>query len=114
MCKHFQCGFCKFGENYQKQHIKDICLIQSCTSKSCVKRRPKNCKYFSIQQSCKFGDHFAYKHNPNSDKSENKKYLDKIIALEDSVEFMKAQISNLTEEVENIKSKNTKSEMIYP
>ena len=110
VCQHFQCGFCNFGESCQKKHIKDICLIQSCTSKSCVKRHTKNCKYFSIQQSCKFGDHSAYKHNPNSDKSENKKYLDKIIALEDSVEFMKKQICDLTEEVENIKSKKTQSQ----
>ena len=110
VCKHFQCGFCKFGESCQKQHIKDICLVQSCSSKSCVKRHPKNCKYFSIQQSCKFGDHCAYKHNSNSDKSENNKYLNKIIALEDSVEFMKKQICDLTEEVENIKSKKTQSQ----
>ena len=103
VCKHFQCGFCKFGESCQKQHIKEICLVQSCTSKSCIKRHPKNCKYFSIQQSCKFGDHCAYKHNFNSDKSENK-----IIALEAAVEFMKAQICDLTEEVKNIKSKKHK------
>ena len=103
VCKHFQCGFCKFGESCQKQHIKEICLVQSCTSKSCIKRHPKNCKYFSIQQSCKFGDHCAYKHNFNSDKSKNK-----IIALEAAVEFMKAQICDLTEEVKNIKSKKHK------
>ena len=68
------------------------------------KRHSKNCKFVSIQQSCKFWDHCAYKHNSNNAKSENRKYLDKIIALEDFVEFMKAQICDPTEEVENIKS----------
>ena len=108
VCKHFQCGFCKFGESCKKQHIKHMCLIQSCTSKSCIKRHPKNCKYFSIQQSCKFGDHCAYKHNSSSDKSDHKKCQDKIAALEASFEFLKAQMYDLTEELDNIKSEKHK------
>ena len=72
------------------------------------KKTPQELQILLYPAESKFGDHCAYKHNSSSDKSENKKYLDKIIALEDSVEFRKAQICDLTEEVDNIKSKKHK------
>ena len=106
VCKYFQCGFCKFGESCRKQHIKEICQTQSCTLSSCIKRHPKVCKYFSVQKGCKFGELCSYKHIPNSNQNEVVELKEKMVTLERSLQLMTAKISELTEEVTNIKRGN--------
>ena len=96
VCKYFQCGFCKFGETCKKQHVKEICSIKYCTNKSCTKRHPTVCKFFSIQKTCKFGDHCAYKHDAISNKSEIDELHVKVIHLEASNELMLAKLNDFT------------------
>ena len=48
VCKHFKFGFCKFGEKCKKQHLKEICQTEDCNLKTCNKRHPKICKFFSL------------------------------------------------------------------
>ena len=103
VCKYFQCGFCKFGENCRKQHVKEVCPIQSCAVSSCTKRHPKVCRYFLVQKSCKFGDHCSYKHISNSNQNNIDELKEKIVFLEDSIQSMAVKIHELTEEVTNIK-----------
>ena len=50
VCKHFKYGFCKFGEKCNKQHLKEICQTEDCNLKTCSKRHPKICKFFSVNQ----------------------------------------------------------------
>ena len=103
VCKYFQCGFCKFGESCRKQHIKETCLTQSCTLTSCTKRHPKVCKYFLVQKICRFGEKCSYKHIDNSNQNDILELREKIVILENAVQFLTAQISELTEEVSNVK-----------
>ena len=56
VCKHFKFGFCKFGEKCHKQHLKETCQTKDCHVKTCNKRHPRICKYFTVNQLCKFGD----------------------------------------------------------
>ena len=62
VCKHFQTGFCKFADKCKRQHEKEICQTTHCSLKTCRKRHPKLCKFFSLNHFCKFGDLCCYKH----------------------------------------------------
>ena len=106
VCRHFQCGYCKFGETCRKYHMKEICPTEGCTNKSCLKRHPKMCKFFIIQQRCKFGEKCSYKHVKAIHKNYNSELINKIVFLEGSIEMMKGEIAVLSEEIDKIK-KNT-------
>ena len=99
VCKYFQCGFCKFGDMCRKEHIKEICPIQNCISKTCMKRHPKVCKYFSTQNRCKFGEQCSYKHEVNSNQNEISELKEKMAVLEQSVRLLNAKLSDLTKEL---------------
>ena len=88
VCKYFQCGFCKFGESCRKQHVKETCPAQSCTTRSCMKRHPKICKYFLVQKSCIFGEKCLYKHIDSSNQNDISDLKEKIVVLEDSVHVL--------------------------
>ena len=63
VCKYYQTGYCKFGENCRNLHIDDICSSNpNCEDKSCSKRHPRKCKYYCIYGHCKFGSKCAYLH----------------------------------------------------
>ena len=99
VCKYFQCGFCKFGDMCQKQHINKICSTQKCISKTCIKRHPKVCKYFLTQKSCKFGELCSYKHEVHSNQSEISELKEKLSVLEGSIELLNAKLSDLGKEL---------------
>ena len=46
VCKRFQKGFCKFEENCRKHHNKETCPNIQCKINACIKRHPRNNKYF--------------------------------------------------------------------
>ena len=62
VCKHFQTGFCKFGDGCCKRHVKETCEAKNC-NKKCAFRHPKPCKYFTLNKFCKFGEACCYKHS---------------------------------------------------
>ena len=59
VCKRFQKGFCKFEENCRKHHNKETCPNIQCKIKACIKRHPRNYKYFNSHNTCKFGEDCA-------------------------------------------------------
>ena len=67
------------------------------------KKAPKTCKFFLMQQSCKFSDQCSYRHDITSNKSETFELINKIVLLEGAIEVMKEKIDDLTEEVDTIK-----------
>ena len=62
VCKHFQIGHCRFQDHCRKHHIKELCERENCKSMTCQLRHPKVCKFFSVHNTCKFGEHCAYQH----------------------------------------------------
>ena len=121
VCKYFQCGFCKFGESCRKQHVKETCPAQSCTSNSCMKRHPKICKYFLVQKSCKFGEKCLYKHIDSTNPSDISDLKEKIVFLEDFLHVLtlgsddlktsqnELKIEMLEDEVKDLRSQIKKS-----
>ena len=103
ICGHFMYGYCKFKEHCVKKHVKGECKALSfCTLKVCLKRHPKVCMGFSMENFCKLGAQCAYKHLTNdstqvqkqlgtSDIEESQNNL-KIQLLEDELKVLKSQI----------------------
>ena len=100
VCKHFQNGFCKFGDSCRRQHISDKCLKPSCKTKTCSKRNPRVCKYLKNHNTCKFGEHCAYEHILDKDTVIILELVNKVKTLENTVKTMSEQIHTLKSKLE--------------
>ena len=102
VCKHFQTGFCKFADKCKRRHEKEICQITHCSSKTCRKRHPKLCKFFSLNHFCKFGDLCCYKHLIA--ESQSTPHL--LTVLQTKVDEMEKMIKSLQSEILTLKDIN--------
>ena len=80
VCNWNKYGFCKHGERCRKLHVKEVCEKPSCTIVCCLKRHPKQCKFFSNHKMCKF-DPCAFLHVENTDTFEYLKNENEVILL---------------------------------
>ena len=79
VCMFDKFGFCKWGSNCNKIHLKETCLLEECENKSrCQKRHPRPCKY-TERGFCKYGDSCRFDHRPP-------KYLRSLISRLDALE----------------------------
>ena len=104
VCRHFQTGFCKFGELCRKHHVKVICNKENCDSKDCNERHPKICRYFNSNQACKFGITCSYLHVTLKEKGDIFQLTSKVNQLESLIKSMSQKIDKLTIELEVVKS----------
>ena len=105
VCRHFQTGFCKFGEFCRKHHVKVICSKEKCNGKDCNERHPKTCKYFNSNQVCKFGKTCSYLHVTLKEKGDIFQLTRKVNQLESLIKSMSQQIDKLIIELKVVKSK---------
>ena len=105
VCRHFQTGFCKFGELCRKHHVKVICDKENCDSKDCNERHPKICRYFNSNQVCKFGSTCSYLHVTLKEKGEIFLLNSKVNQLESLIKSMSQKIDKLSIELEVVKTK---------
>ena len=93
VCKHFQTGYCKFREHCKKRHEKTVCPSLHCSVKACTKRHPKSCKFYALNQFCKFGDSCCYKHVDSGNMFQQLKALQmKVGQLEQAVQALESEI----------------------
>ena len=104
VCKHFQSGFCKFGDRCRKSHLNEICENPQCDQKTCILRHPKSCKYFSAFSTCKFGDNCAYKH-VSSSQPEFVKINSEINNLKATLENVLKSLSMKENEIKTLQEK---------
>jgi hypothetical protein len=97
VCKHFQTGYCKFGDKCRKKHMKEICKSADCNSKSCVYRHPRVCKFFSMLRCCKFGENCAYKHEVSQEESSIQNLVSQVKQLVSTIKEMSEKINYLEE-----------------
>ena len=96
VCRHFQTGYCKFREHCKKRHEKVVCPSVHCSVKTCTKRHPKACKFYAINQFCKFGDSCCYKHSDSGNMLQQLKALQiKVGELEQAVQTLESEIAVL-------------------
>ena len=96
LCKHFQTGYCKFGAHCRKVHVEENCKTGDCDRKTCRKRHPKSCKFFTLHQSCKFGNMCCYKHITGETKSD---------LLSKQVNSLQATVDKLQSVVKDLEAK---------
>ena len=89
VCRHNQTGFCKYGDQCQKQHVNQNCSITPCKEPNCIKRHPKKCKYFSEHSFCKFKNNCAYIYKEQKESVELKNALKEISRSKDEIEQIK-------------------------
>ena len=109
VCKYFQSGFCKFQEHCRKQHVKELCETDKCTSKVCIKRHPKVCKYFKTQNACKFNELCAYQHTITTETSTMEELVNKINTLANTVKVMSEKIYVLENILKNKSNESKES-----
>ena len=86
--------------------MKEIFPTRGCFNKLCSKRHLKLCKFFRVQQSCKFDDQCSHRHDTTIYKNDTTELINKILLLDGTMEVMKEMINDLTEEIYSLK-KNT-------
>ena len=61
-CKFYQFGHCRYGEHCRNRHVIELCKDENCHISICLKRHPKECRFFHVYRRCKFGDYCNYLH----------------------------------------------------
>ena len=97
-CRFNLNGYCRYRDQCKYQHAKETCENTKCDQKSCMKRHPRNCKYYSEFGYCKFGDYCAFRHS----RSENDSTL---LSLAAQFESMKTSIILLLQQKVDVISK---------
>ena len=77
-CQFNKYGFCKFKERCLKLHIDDNCADSSCDRSSCIRRHPKECRYYRKYRRCKF-DPCKFLHSDNN--------IDEILKTKESIDL---------------------------
>ena len=98
VCKYFQSGYCKFGNNCRSIHNTEICQSGHCDRNFCERRHPKSCHYFQRNGYCKFGEFCQYSHNDDKDKG-------KLIEIENKIDNIMENDKQKDEEI--VVMKNT-------
>jgi hypothetical protein len=104
VCRHYMYGFCKFGETCRKQHAKETCQEMFCENENCLKRHPRNCKFYDKYSRCKFGDYCAFAHRENPQLVENKIMKIKVEVLENDLNEERNDIIDLKEKVKGLEA----------
>ena len=110
-CGYQKYVFCKYKEGCKKKHLEDICTnLSLCrNSKNCQKRHPRECKRYSLERFCGFGEGCAYHHKEQSKLLEEKDITEinmKVDELKKVVHEMSEKIGNLDSKVRELESKD--------
>ena len=108
VCKHFQTGYCKFGEHCRKRHNKEGYTSSNCFPDLCTMRHVKICRYFNILSTCKFGNSCAFKQDIIQNQSDIQELKNQIAELSLAVNKMSMKITGLEDE---LKSSNESSKI---
>ena len=101
LCKHNQSGFCKIGEkSCSKRHNNEICSRnKNCEESSCEKRHPKVCKYFAMNQACKFNQQCAYLHTENKIEVKFDEIEKEIVSMKEEIKHLATNVKEMVEKV---------------
>ena len=115
ICQHHKYGYCRFKSECNKIHFSSECTdLEGCkNSKGCQKRHPKRCKRYA-SGTCRFENGCAYKHQKptTNEDPEQKKLKEKVQVMEKVLHAMTRKVLILETEVERLKKKSSKNEII--
>ena len=103
ICVYNKFGFCKYGVTCRKKHEELKCENASCEIFDCLKRHPRECRYFRDFKRCKYNEYCRYEHKENSEMDENgnRKCKDetKILELETRLENAEKSLRIINEKL---------------
>jgi hypothetical protein len=88
-----------------ENHVKKICTKENFKGKNCSGRHSKVCRYFNINEACKFSATCSYLHVINKEKGDICQLTSIVHELKSMIKIMSQQIEHLTFELEVVKSK---------
>ena len=103
-CKYYNKGFCKYREECNYFHPKDVCQEVNCNNKKCKKRHPKQCRY---KDECRRRSLCMYSHESvifseyQTILNENVTLKLDILNLKVKLKETVVQLKSVTEELEN-------------
>ena len=98
-CRYHLSGHCKYGVHCRHRHMTETCENFPCNDDVCNKRHPKPCKYFVVNNFCKFHESCSYLHKNASNT--NFEELDKEMkVLKGEIESLKNQIVELQQKMQ--------------
>ena len=89
VCQFNKFGYCKYKEGCMKLHIDENC-DNSCDNLNCVRRHPKECKYYRKYKRCKF-DPCRYLHKENN--------IDEILKAKENIDLKIKKIEDKIAEI---------------
>ena len=92
VCRFNQTGYCKFWERCHKIHENEMCREKNCERIGCIKRHPKNCKYFLLHLFCKFGMDCVFIHHRTGRSTEMDSFTEDVKTLKAEVNILKTAI----------------------
>ena len=109
ICRYNKFGYCKFGQVCRKQHCDELCGDSACDPSSCIKRHPKECKYFRNYNRCKFNP-CKFVHTANANDEKIKELTEKVNKIEDNFnekDDIELKINEINEKLKVLESLET-------
>lgn len=102
-CYYDDIGYCKHGRECKNKHYENICDISFCENNNCLKRHPRECRYFLENSYCKFGSYCKFRHSENiGNKSMNKAFVENINLLKSKIDSLETLIKEKDSKIDNI------------
>ena len=102
VCDHNKYGFCKYGAKCRQKHVDTKCENPMCEIKTCLKRHPKECRFYRSYGRCKFGTFCLYEH---IDVKANQK--SEIESLKNSLRVLESRFDKISEETKDAEKRET-------
>ena len=113
ICKFNNSGFCKLGEQCPNVHVTELCSNNvTCKDKSCRKRHPRSCKFYSQNGTCKFENDCAYLHKTNESNKKIEKIEIEIRKLKEEIMKIGLAVAGMTVKLDEV-IKNNKKECSF-
>ena len=115
LCLYNKYGHCKFRDTCRHQHFNETCEETSCETKKCLKRHPRNCKFYYDFRRCKFGDYRSFSHKTlengiSAPENDLKDMKARLATLEELMEEKENKIKCINDKLNTIAEKNVKLE----
>ena len=105
VCPHHQKGHCKWGPNCKKEHMNTLCSnLFRCEEPSCRLRHPRTCKYFAIDNFCKFGSKCSYTHKVHVESV----HASEVVSIRETISDLQMAIVQLNKSVDYLDKELTK------
>ena len=119
VCKLNKYGHYKFGKYCFYPHVDELCDMAACDSYLCEKRHPRECRYFKLNATCRFGEFCSFEHknqaqNCKDSSQSQEELINENIQLKVKILSLESRINILEKEIEHQVHENTSIQSHVP